>query len=103
MNLNPKGGAQVIKGPIEAVLGVREIFVEVAGLELRVSPGSFFQVNLGVLPEIHSRMAGFLGGGLLIDLYRRRHPRHRAARKLRPRALGSQWGRTTIDIRRYEV
>ena len=42
VNLNPKGGAQVIKGPVEAVLGVREIFVEVAGLELRVSPGSFF-------------------------------------------------------------
>ena len=70
VNLNPKGGAQVVKGPIEPVLGVREIFVEVSGLELRVSPGSFFQVNLGVLPEIHSRMAGFLGGGgLLIDLY----------------------------------
>jgi 23S rRNA (uracil1939-C5)-methyltransferase len=70
VNLNPKGGAQVIKGPVEPVLGAREIFVEVAGLELRVSPGSFFQVNLGVLPEIHSRMAGFLGGGeLLMDLY----------------------------------
>jgi 23S rRNA (uracil1939-C5)-methyltransferase len=70
VNLNPKGGAQVVKGPVEPVLGVREIFVGVAGLELRVSPGSFFQVNLGVLPEIHSRMTGFLGGGgLLMDLY----------------------------------
>jgi len=70
VNLNPKGGAQVVKGPVEPVLGVREIFVGVAGLELRVSPGSFFQVNLGVLPAIHSRMTGFLGsGGLLMDLY----------------------------------
>lgn len=70
VNLNPKGGAQVVKGPIEPVLGAREVFVTVAGLELRVSPGSFFQVNLGLLPEIHSRMAEFLGsGGLLVDLY----------------------------------
>ncbi len=70
VNLNPKGGAQVVKGPIEPVLGAREVFVTVAGLELRVSPGSFFQVNLGLLPAIHSRLAEFLGSGdLLIDLY----------------------------------
>lgn len=70
VNLNPKGGSQVIKGPIEPVAGVREIFVESAGLSLRVSPGSFFQVNLGLLPEVHSRMRAFLGTGkLLVDLY----------------------------------
>jgi 23S rRNA (uracil1939-C5)-methyltransferase len=70
VNLNPKGGPQVIKGRIDPVAGVREVFVESAGLSLRVSPGSFFQVNLGLLPEIHSRMAQFLGkGNLLIDLY----------------------------------
>jgi len=70
VNLNPKGGAQVIKGPIAAVLGAREVYVDSAGLSLRVSPGSFFQVNLGLLPEIHSRMAEFLGRGtLLLDLY----------------------------------
>ncbi len=70
VNLNPKGGAQVIKGPIEPVYGAREVFVESSGLTLRVSPGSFFQVNLGLLPEIHKRMAEFLGGGkLLLDLY----------------------------------
>ena len=41
-----------------------------AGLSLRVSPGSFFQVNLGLLPELHSRMSAFLGAGdLLVDLY----------------------------------
>ena len=70
VNLNPKGGPQVIKGRIEPLWGEREVFVDSGGLLLRVSPGSFFQVNLGLLPEIHSRMAEFLGnGGLLIDLY----------------------------------
>lgn len=70
VNLNPKGGAQVVKGPIEPVLGAREVFVDCAGLSLRVSPGSFFQVNLGLLGEIHSRMAEFFGrGALLLDLY----------------------------------
>jgi 23S rRNA (uracil1939-C5)-methyltransferase len=70
VNLNPKGGPQVIKGRIEPLSGVREVFVDSGGLSLRVSPGSFFQVNLGLLPEIHSRMAEFLGNGkLLIDLY----------------------------------
>ncbi len=70
INLNPDGGAQVIKGPIEPLYGAREIFVESAGMSLRVSPGSFFQVNLGLLPEIHSRMGEFFGkGDLLVDLY----------------------------------
>jgi 23S rRNA (uracil1939-C5)-methyltransferase len=70
VNLNPKGGPQVIKGRIDPVFGAREVFVDSSGLSLRVSPGSFFQVNLGLLPEIHSRMAEFFGGGnLLMDLY----------------------------------
>jgi 23S rRNA (uracil1939-C5)-methyltransferase len=70
VNLNPKGGSQVIKGRIDPAAGEREVYVDSAGLSLRVSPGSFFQVNLGLLPEIHSRMAEFLGGGnLLLDLY----------------------------------
>jgi len=70
VNLNPGRGPQVIKGPIAPVLGAREVYVDSAGLSLRVSPGSFFQVNLGLLPEIHGRMAEFLDGGrLLVDLY----------------------------------
>lgn len=70
VNLNPRGGGQVIKGPIEPLAGVREVFVDSADLALRVSPGSFFQVNLGLLPEVHSRMNAFLGTGqLLVDLY----------------------------------
>lgn len=70
VNLNPSEGPQVIKGKIEPVTGVREVYVDVAGQSLRVSPGSFFQVNLGILPEIHRRMAEFLQEGrVLIDLY----------------------------------
>lgn len=69
-NLNRGATAQVIKGRIEPMLGAREVFVESSGLRLRVSPGSFFQVNLAVLPAIHERMASFLGkGDLLLDLY----------------------------------
>jgi len=70
INLNPSRGSQVVKGRIEPVFGAREVFVEVAGLSLRVSPGSFFQVNLALLPEIHARMGEFFGAGdLLVDLY----------------------------------
>ena len=70
VNLNPSRGPQVIKGRIEPITGVREVFVSVADLTLRVSPGSFFQVNLGILPAIHSQMAEFLGrGDLLVDLF----------------------------------
>lgn len=70
VNLNATGNAQVIKGRIDPVHGVREVFVESAGLSLRVSPGSFFQVNLGMLPLIHAKMEEFLGDGeLLLDLF----------------------------------
>jgi len=70
VNLNPGRGPQVTKGRIDPVDGSREVWVDSADLSLRVSPGSFFQVNLGLLPEIHSRMAEFLRGGkLLVDLY----------------------------------
>ena len=70
VNLNPGRGPQVTKGRIDPVDGSREVWVDSADLSLRVSPGSFFQVNLGLLPEIHFRMAEFLRGGkLLVDLY----------------------------------
>lgn len=70
VNLNPGAGPQVIRGRIEPVAGVREVFVQSAGLSLRISAGSFFQVNLEILPEIHAAMADFLGNGdLLFDLY----------------------------------
>jgi 23S rRNA (uracil1939-C5)-methyltransferase len=70
VNLNPGSGPQVVKGRIEPLAGALEVVVEVAGLALRVSPGSFFQVNLPLLPSIHERMAAFFGRGeLLADLY----------------------------------
>ncbi len=70
VNLNPGSGPQVVKGRIDPLAGDREVHVELAGLSLRVSPGSFFQVNLGILPEIHALMEAFLGdGSLLVDLY----------------------------------
>ena len=70
LNLNPGSGPQVVKGPIQPLAGAREVTVDCAGLSLRVSAGSFFQVNLGLLPMIHERMAAFLGEGeLLLDLY----------------------------------
>lgn len=69
-NLNSGATSQVIKGRIEPMVGAREVYVDSAGLSLRVSPGSFFQVNLAVLPAIHERMAEFFGEGeLLLDLY----------------------------------
>ena len=45
VNLNPKGGSQVIKGPIEPVYGAREVFVESAGMSLRARRGSTRSAN----------------------------------------------------------
>lgn len=70
VNLNPGAGPQVIRGAIRHVWGQREIWVRYAGMKLRVSPGSFFQVNLPILPEIHGAMERSLDAGrLLVDLY----------------------------------
>jgi 23S rRNA (uracil1939-C5)-methyltransferase len=70
VNLNPKGGPQVIRGAVTPLWGEREIWVDHAGYRLRVSPAAFFQVNLALLPSIHRLMSEFLGeGGVLADLY----------------------------------
>jgi 23S rRNA (uracil1939-C5)-methyltransferase len=70
INLNPGSGPQVIRGAIRPTWGRREIWVDCAGLRLRVSPGAFFQVNLELLPAIHRIMGEFLrGGDVLADLY----------------------------------
>lgn len=69
-NLNPTTGPQVIRGSIKHLWGRREIWVKYGGMDLRVSPGAFFQVNLSILPAIHGLMDDYLTGGkLLIDLY----------------------------------
>ncbi len=104
INLNPKGGAQVIKGPIEPVFGAREIHVESAGMSLRVSPGSFFQVNLGLLPEIHSRMGEFFGkGDLLIDLYAGVGTHGLALRRLFRRVLCVEGVRSSVADARASI
>jgi 23S rRNA (uracil1939-C5)-methyltransferase len=70
VNLNPSTGPQVIRGPIQPLWGAREVWVDHAGLRLRVSPGVFFQVNLEMLAPIHRLLEGHLGeGDLLADLY----------------------------------
>jgi 23S rRNA (uracil1939-C5)-methyltransferase len=70
VNLNPSAGPQVIRGSIQPLRGVREVWVDHAGLRLRVSPGVFFQVNLEILAPIQARLVGYLGEGrLLADLY----------------------------------
>ena len=70
INLNPDSGPQVIRGAIRPTWGRREVWVDCAGLRLRVSPGAFFQANLALLPAIHRIMGDFLrGGDVLADLY----------------------------------
>ena len=70
MNLNPGSGPQVIRGSIKHLWGRREIWVRHAGINLRISPGAFFQVNLSILPAIHALLEQHLPGGeLLMDLY----------------------------------
>jgi 23S rRNA (uracil1939-C5)-methyltransferase len=70
INLNPGSGPQVIRGSLRHLWGMREIWVEYAGAKLRVSAGAFFQVNLSILPAIHTAMEAWLAGaGLLVDLY----------------------------------
>jgi tRNA/tmRNA/rRNA uracil-C5-methylase (TrmA/RlmC/RlmD family) len=69
-NLNPSAGPQVIRGAIRHLWGAREVWIDHAGVRLRVSPGAFFQVNLALLPPIHHLMERHLGDGRLVaDLY----------------------------------
>lgn len=104
VNLNPKGGPQVLKGRIEPVFGAREVYVRSAGLSLRVSPGSFFQVNLDLLPEIHSRMADFFGRGtLLLDLYSGVGTHGLALRKSFDRVLGVEGVRGSVADARATI
>jgi 23S rRNA (uracil-5-)-methyltransferase RumA len=70
VNLNNTAGPQVLRGPVSPLWGEREIWIDHAGHRLRVSPAAFFQVNLALLPTIHSLMEGFFERGrVLADLY----------------------------------
>lgn len=69
-NLNPESDGQVIRGAIRPLWGEREVWVDHANLKFRVSPAAFFQVNLRILPVIHTLMARFFErGDVLADLY----------------------------------
>jgi 23S rRNA (uracil1939-C5)-methyltransferase len=70
VNLNPTTGPQVIRGAVRPLWGEREIWIDHAGVRLRVSPAAFFQVNLALLPTVHQLMEGFFErGDVLADLY----------------------------------
>ena len=70
VNVNPGAGSQVIKGPVSSLWGEPDILVELPGARLRVSAGSFFQVNLAMLEIVQEEMRAFLGHGtVLADLY----------------------------------
>ena len=70
VNLNNAAGPQVIRGSVRPLWGEREVWVDHAGLRLRVSPAAFFQVNLALLPTIYELLRDFFGRGeVLADLY----------------------------------
>lgn len=70
VNYNPGAGAQVIKGPVDPAWGEEHVRFDLDASTLVVSASSFFQVNLGMLRQIHERLREFLGGGgVLADLY----------------------------------
>lgn len=109
VNLNPRGGPQVIRGAITPLWGEREIWVDHAGYRMRVSPGSFFQVNLALLPSIHRKMSEFLAeGGVLVDLYAGVGTHGLALRPQFHRVLFVEGSRSSVadlksTIRRHEV
>jgi 23S rRNA (uracil1939-C5)-methyltransferase len=60
-----KGGTEAVKGPLNAP-------VVVAGRPYQLPAGSFFQTNLGLLPELLARIAALVApyrGGTIADLY----------------------------------
>ncbi len=70
VNVNASAGSQVIKGPVAALWGDVQVAFQLREATLLVSPGAFFQVNLGMLEIVHDRMRAFFGGGtVLADLY----------------------------------
>lgn len=70
VNLNPTADSQVIRGAVRPLWGEREVWVDHAGIRLRISPAAFFQVNLALLPTIHQLLERFFGRGeVLADLY----------------------------------
>lgn len=97
VNLNPSADAQVIRGPVRPLWGEREIWVDHAGVRLRVSPSAFFQVNLALLPTIHHLLEGFFErGDVLADLYAGVGTHGLALRRRFRRVLFGEGNRTAI-------
>ncbi len=97
VNLNPTTDPQVIRGSVRPLWGEREIWVDHAGVRLRVSPAAFFQVNLALLSTIHTLMRSFFGrGDVLADLYAGVGTHGLALRRRFRRVLFSEGNRTAI-------
>ncbi len=97
VNLNPGTDSQVIRGSVRPLWGEREVWVDHAGYRLRVSPAAFFQVNLALLPTIHTLMEKFFGrGDVLADLYAGVGTHGFALRRQFRRVLFSEGSRSAI-------
>ncbi len=97
VNLNPGTDAQVIRGSVRPLWGDREVWVDHAGYRLRVSPAAFFQVNLALLPTIHTLMEQFFGrGDVLADLYAGVGTHGFALRRQFRRVLFSEGNRSAV-------
>ena len=97
VNLNPTTGPQVIRGAVRPLWGEREIWVNHAGVRLRVSPAAFFQVNLALLPTVHHLMEGFFErGDVLADLYAGVGTHGLALRRRFRRLLFAEGNRTAV-------
>ncbi len=97
VNLNPATDAQVIRGAVRPLWGDREVWIDHAGYRLRVSPAAFFQVNLALLPTIHTLMEQFFGrGDVLADLYAGVGTHGLALRRQFRRVLFSEGNRSAV-------
>ncbi|HBB40424.1 MAG: hypothetical protein COW73_05430 [Nitrospirae bacterium CG18_big_fil_WC_8_21_14_2_50_70_55] len=68
----PQVAVRCLGGEVATSEAPRALFAEVAGARLRVSPGSFFQVNTPLLPTLVEMVVGRLapaGGERLVDAY----------------------------------
>jgi 23S rRNA (uracil1939-C5)-methyltransferase len=62
--------ADVARGPLQRSLGAEVAREVLGGVELRLSPTAFFQVNTGGTALLYDTVGGALGrGGTLVDLY----------------------------------
>lgn len=68
----PQVAVRYLGGELSTSLAPRPLVAEVAGARLRVSPGSFFQVNTPLLPTLVEQVVGRIapvGGERVVDAY----------------------------------